>query len=89
MRERETGRMINVNICSLHGPMNCKKDRQREQDKVIYRVDERERESERERKREKERETVKERETSRMININICSLNRPMNCKKERKNKIK
>ena len=33
--ERETGRMINVNICSLHRPMNCKKDRQREQDKVI------------------------------------------------------
>ena len=35
VRERETGRMINVNICSLHRPMNCKKDRQREQDKVI------------------------------------------------------
>ena len=33
--ERETGCMINVNICSLHRPMNCKKDRQREQDKVI------------------------------------------------------
>ena len=29
------GRLINVNICSLHRPMNCKKDRQREQDKVI------------------------------------------------------
>ena len=83
MRERETGRMININICSLQRPMNCKKDRQREQDKVIKRVDERE--SERERKRE----TVKERETSRMINVNICILNRPMNCKKERKNKIK
>ena len=54
---------------------------------------ERERESEREREIEREiereRETVKERETSRMINVNICSLNRPMNCKKERKNKIK
>ena len=35
VRKRETGRMINVNICSLHRPMNCKKDRQREQDKVI------------------------------------------------------
>ena len=35
VRERETGRMINVNICSLHMPMNCKKERQREQDKVI------------------------------------------------------
>ena len=35
VRERETGRMINVNICSIHRPMNCKKDRQREQDKVI------------------------------------------------------
>ena len=35
LRERETGRMINVNICSLHRSMNCKKDRQREQDKVI------------------------------------------------------
>ena len=35
VRERETGRMINVNICSLLRPMNCKKDRQREQDKVI------------------------------------------------------
>ena len=35
VRERETGRMINVNICSLHRPMNCKKDRQREKDKVI------------------------------------------------------
>ena len=35
VRERETGHMINVNICSLHRPMNCKKDRQREQDKVI------------------------------------------------------
>ena len=35
VRERETGRMVNVNICSLHRPMNCKKDRQREQDKVI------------------------------------------------------
>ena len=35
VRERETCRMINVNICSLHRPMNCKKDRQREQDKVI------------------------------------------------------
>ena len=35
VRERETGRMINVNICSLHRSMNCKKDRQREQDKVI------------------------------------------------------
>ena len=35
VRERETGRMINVNICSLHRPMNCKKDSQREQDKVI------------------------------------------------------
>ena len=35
VRERETGRLINVNICSLHRPMNCKKDRQREQDKVI------------------------------------------------------
>ena len=33
--ERETGRMINVNICNLHRPMNCKKGRQREQDKVI------------------------------------------------------
>ena len=39
--------MINVNICSLHRPMNCKKDRQREQDKVIQRVDERERDRER------------------------------------------
>ena len=47
------------------------------------------REKKRERERERERETVKERETSRMINVNICSLNRPMNCKKERKNKIK
>ena len=37
--------------------------------------------------REKKKE--RERETSRMINVNICSLNRPMNCKKERKNKIK
>ena len=35
VRERETGCMINVNICSLHRPMNCKKDRLREQDKVI------------------------------------------------------
>ena len=35
VRERETGRMINVNICSLHRPLNYKKDRQREQDKVI------------------------------------------------------
>ena len=35
VRERETGGMINVNICSLQRPMNCKKDRQREQDKVI------------------------------------------------------
>ena len=41
------------------------------------------------REREKERVREKERETSRMINVNICSLNRPMNCKKERKNKIK
>ena len=47
------------------------------------------REKEKEREREIERETVKERETSRMINVNICSLNRPMDCKKERKNKIK
>ena len=57
VRERETGRMINVNICSLHGPMNCKKDRQREQDKVIYRVDERERVREKERERERERDS--------------------------------
>ena len=35
VRERDTGCMINVNICSLHRPMNCKKDRQRELDKVI------------------------------------------------------
>ena len=42
------------------------------------------REKERERERERERETVKERETSRMINVNICSLNRPMNFKKDR-----
>ena len=35
VRELDRGRMINVNICSLHRPMNCKKDRQREQDKVI------------------------------------------------------
>ena len=38
--------------------------------------------------REREIERDSERETSRMINVNICSLNRPMNCKKERKNKI-
>ena len=49
----------------------------------------RERERERVRGKKRERERVKERETSRMINLNICSLNRPMNCKKERKNKIK
>ena len=49
----------------------------------------RERVREKKREREREREIVKERETSRMINVNICSLNRPMNCKKERKNKIK
>ena len=53
------------------------------------RESERERYREREREIERERETVKERETSCMINVNICSLNRPMNCKKERKNKIK
>ena len=34
MKERETSRMINVNICSLNRPMNCKK-REKEQDKVM------------------------------------------------------
>ena len=33
MKERETSRMINVNICSLNRPMNCKKEK--EQDKVM------------------------------------------------------
>ena len=37
---------------------------------------EKEREIDRERERDRERETVKERETSRMIDVNICSLNR-------------
>ena len=37
----------------------------------------------------RERERESERERSRMINVNICSLNKHMNCKKERKNKIK
>ena len=44
----------------------------------------REREREKQREREIERETVREKETGRMINVNICSLHRPMNCKKDR-----
>ena len=47
------------------------------------------RETKRERDRDRERETVRERETSCMINVNICSLNRPMNCKKREKEQDK